>query len=515
MDHSPWVVLGVTPGADAAEIRSAYAKRLKEIRPDEDAQGFQRLVEARDLALQLTSGARLDARLAHAIPPVTFRSPANDTLQPQYEPDIPPSPRATPDPLTADPSLETSTEPQDILDALQRTLAAKDLAGWQTVVRATSELTPRQRAALEVPLIESLSLFAAQDSPNCAAWPPDKWPFFTLVAALDEEFGWRENDRLLHGVLDEQEVRDFITLLQWARNLASVGTGARTDVDSRGGPAPIALRDLQQFYDGGRDRQGLDAYWLMVNDPSLWRAHDAATYLFFPGWSLQDGRYGRALLGLSGWIALILAFAPWRSAAVTNALPPALPKGGLGVIAAIPPMVVALWYLIDSTPPRSPHRKAHVVGPLWDSLAFFAFPLWALVRRLYGRAAVGVIAWIAIVYQVRTFEHDLGLLAAIMLVGMFHLTAGEYGQRWVVYKLQRSVAAADRHGIFDAKQRSDFLRRHGTRNLRLSRERSRPETARDRRTRSQDGQPWWWKWLLAFAVISAIFRAIDAFWFRG
>lgn len=508
MDRSPWVVLGIAPDADAINIRRAYAKRLREIRPDKDAQGFQRLVEARDLALQLASGARADARLAHAILRETFGTPANDTRQPQHEPDISPRAARVPsDSLAADPSVEASTEPQDILDALQRTLAAEDLAGWQTVVRATSELSQRQRAALEPYLIESLIAFAAQESPNCAAWPPNKWSFFALVAAWDEEFGWHENDRLLYGVLDEQAAQDFIVLLQWARNLASVDTGARADVQSRG-PAPIALRDLHHFYDGGRDRQGLDAYWLMVNDPSLWRACDAATYLFFPGWSLQDGRYGRAGLGLLGWVALILAFAPWRSAAVTNAIP-ALPKDGLGVLASILTMVVALWYLIGSTPPQSPHRKTHLVGPLWDNLAFLAFPVWALARRLYVRAAVGLIAWFAIAYQLHTFEQDLGLLAAIMLVAMLHLTASEYGQRWVVYKLQRTVAAADGHRIFDAKERANFLRRHGTRSLR-------PKTDHPRQvrtiSRSRDGLPWWWTWLIAFAVIAAMLRAIAAFW---
>ena len=384
--------------------------------------------------------------------------------------------------------------------------------GWQIVVSATSALTHRQRAALETDLIECLSAFAAQESPNGASWSPNKWPFFDLVAALDEEFGWHENDRLLYAVLDEQVAQDFIVLLQWARNLASVDTAARADVQGPG-PAPIALQDLQHFYDGGRDRQGLDAYWLMVHDPSLWRAHDAATYLFFPGWSLRDGRYGGALLGLLGWIALFLAFAPWRSAVVANALPWPQAKDGLGAFAAMLPMVVALWYLIGSGPPHSPHRKTHLVGPLWDSLAFCAFPLWALARRLYGRAAVGLMAWIAIAYQLHTFVHDLGFLAAIMLVGMFHIAAGEYGQRWVLYKLQRTVAAADRHRIFDPKQRANFLRRRGTRSIRLWTAHSRPQTRRGR-TPSPTGLPRWWKWALLVGVMSSILRAIEALWFR-
>jgi hypothetical protein len=46
-----WAVLGIAPTADVAAIRRAYARRLKLNRPDEDPEGFQRLLRARDAAL--------------------------------------------------------------------------------------------------------------------------------------------------------------------------------------------------------------------------------------------------------------------------------------------------------------------------------------------------------------------------------------------------------------------------------------------------------------------------------
>ena len=48
---SPWALLDIAPTEDAAAIRRAYARKLRLTRPDEDPEGFQRLVQARDAAL--------------------------------------------------------------------------------------------------------------------------------------------------------------------------------------------------------------------------------------------------------------------------------------------------------------------------------------------------------------------------------------------------------------------------------------------------------------------------------
>jgi hypothetical protein len=513
--QSPWDVLGIGAGAGASEVRRAYAKRLKEIRPDEDAEGFQRLVEARDLALQLASGARSEAPSVAVLFANTFDTSRDEPVLLE----LPHSEVATKPPTasTADPSPEISAPPaqptQDVIDILHTALNGGDLTGWEAVVRSISALSHQQRAALEARVIVALSAFAAQESNNLAAWPPGKWPFFELIAALDEEFGWRESDRVLYEILDEQEVRDFIALLRWTRTLLSRGADTIGTDGHNQRLAPIALQDLHPFYNDGRDQRGLDAYWLMVNDPTLWRPCDAATYLFFPVWSWQDRRYAMAALGLLGWAALILVFAPWRYDVIFDALPwlSTLPKGGkreLESFAFILPVMVAFWYLVGSALRPSPQRATHLIGPLWDSRAFFLFPVWAIARRLYVRAAIGLIAWIAIAHQLHQLYGDgtpdlaLLLFATILLVGMLHLTAGEYGQRWVVYKLQRSIAVTNRRRIFEPQQRADFLRQQGTRN----------ESLQEIRPRKQRGAGYknWWKWLLGVAIISAIIRLIDA-----
>jgi hypothetical protein len=464
------------------------------------------LVEARDVAMQFASDVRQSERPARALGRRISEFVGDDS--PPSEPHLVfRRPAARTERQVVPASVETSTEPQ-LLDRLQRTLGSDTLKGWQVVVTAAGQLTQARRVALEPQIIEWLSSYAARESSNLASWPPSKWVFFDLVAALEAEYGWCGNDRAIHVALDEPAAQHFIRLLKWAQRAAQVRTAA--DVDQPG-PMPASLVDLHHFYDRGRDLRGLEAYWRIVSDVSLWRACDAATDLFLPAWSVQDRRYGRAIWGLVGWTSLALAFAPWRSA-----LLPTTPGFGRGleVVSGMLLMIVALWTIIGSVPPHAPQRKTRLVGPLWDSLAFLVFPVWAMARGLYMRALVGVIAWTAMIYQIASLEDGLGLLGAVMLVVMLHITAGEYGQRWVVYKLQRTVSAADKRGIFDPVERAAFLNEHGTRNPAPWLDRWRPKASQPRRDRAHDRFPVWWRWMLAAGVMMAVARAVGALWLR-
>lgn len=59
---SIWSILGLEPTNDEREVRRAYARRLKEVHPEDDAEGFQALREAYEHALDM-------ARRGWAVPP--------------------------------------------------------------------------------------------------------------------------------------------------------------------------------------------------------------------------------------------------------------------------------------------------------------------------------------------------------------------------------------------------------------------------------------------------------------
>lgn len=73
--HWPWDVLGIAANADERTVRRAYARLLKQQRPDEDAEAFQRLRYAYESALQMASGG--GAAVAIAAVPASVPGPVS------------------------------------------------------------------------------------------------------------------------------------------------------------------------------------------------------------------------------------------------------------------------------------------------------------------------------------------------------------------------------------------------------------------------------------------------------
>ena len=93
--QSPWDLLGITPTADTRDIKRAYARLLKQTRPDDDPEGFQRLRAALEAALAQAPWVRnsVPAVSAFVTPPQVY-APASGTTPVQ-------APESEPPPETA------------------------------------------------------------------------------------------------------------------------------------------------------------------------------------------------------------------------------------------------------------------------------------------------------------------------------------------------------------------------------------------------------------------------------
>lgn len=99
---SPWQVLGIAPGSSLAEVKKAYARLLRQHRPDQDPVGFRRLRDAYELAVQMAeSGVAW---------PYDELDPANDT-------DSDPSPHA--DAARREADADQAQPPAPVFDFVQ------------------------------------------------------------------------------------------------------------------------------------------------------------------------------------------------------------------------------------------------------------------------------------------------------------------------------------------------------------------------------------------------------------
>lgn len=89
----PWHLLGLSPEASTAEIRRAYSRLLKQARPDDDPEGFQRLHSAYQAALAGIASEPVgpEAFLTAATSEPGFSAPRGEIhwAAPEPEPDDP------------------------------------------------------------------------------------------------------------------------------------------------------------------------------------------------------------------------------------------------------------------------------------------------------------------------------------------------------------------------------------------------------------------------------------------
>jgi len=220
-------VLGLdAPPKDRREIKKAYSKQLKLTRPEEDPEGFMRLRDAHDQALNMLAYAAQEAAYvaeeeavqAEAIPGVTFADMVDDDTQEESPSayatgrtqslDAPAQDTETESPTSysigASPSLsapvQSRAEPpppplnQDILDILNTPAKRNDRGNWNQLFQKARALDIDDYVDFENLLLHRiLEIHGFYDENNPHFDEPQKMPkLFSapITASLFKTMSW-------------------------------------------------------------------------------------------------------------------------------------------------------------------------------------------------------------------------------------------------------------------------------------------------------------------------------------
>ncbi|MFM0648330.1 J domain-containing protein [Paraburkholderia bryophila] len=136
----PWDALGIESNADERAVRRAYAKLLKQQRPDEDADAFQRLRYAYESALQIVNGKAFSAMPA-TVSTMSMPTPAVQTVR---EPDAFDSAVQLWQDFVAQPDQLASRRSLETLFGSIVNIPTREELEWQALCHCLNEDTPAE-----------------------------------------------------------------------------------------------------------------------------------------------------------------------------------------------------------------------------------------------------------------------------------------------------------------------------------------------------------------------------------
>jgi|GEM_PF-4593666 len=210
----PWSILEIDPTSDEREVKLAYARRLKVTRPEDDADAFQRLVEARDEALaRVRRPKRARKSAAKRNTPEPQEKAVNDPPEEAIATPVLPKRRTRRSVSAEDvavvpeiaasqaeiPKLERVPNLRPIVEILESGNADSYFEGAQKAIAELKELSIESRLQCEQQLLQAVWKNLRKFSPYVAAPSREEKKRLAMqreiIGELDSEFGWSQNDR--------------------------------------------------------------------------------------------------------------------------------------------------------------------------------------------------------------------------------------------------------------------------------------------------------------------------------
>jgi hypothetical protein len=395
-----WALLGIAPTADAAAVRRAHARKLKLTRPDEDPEGFQRLVQARDAAL--SEAAMMSDR------------PWEEETEGEAEDE--------PLLVVADPVGGESTDP------LPLTMEPVEPRPPPIIIR---EMGRTDTPATSAPPIPRIVITGEDDEIAVASHNG-----FSLEASerhwtLGRQSASQARRLLASGLAPDAELARLIEVC------ATLPRGPRQEVEAA--LIEAAGRDLR-LPNGRFNRLGVEQV----------RAIFTCGETVF-GW-LRDDKLVHTILGPYDAAAFCLIGQEeddWRSDRR-----PRIPDGDARVLFAKTRRLMRVYERF---------RRRGRPSWRFDIFAFPVPPLWAYYYHRTGLAfaTMGILTTAGVLMLGADSPFDTSNLAGVGILVATCLGTALLADRFILWGAARTIRRTRNELLYDAKVRADFLRRHG------------------------------------------------------
>jgi hypothetical protein len=458
MSSYPWSILGLEAPASEREIRSAYARRLKVVRPDTDPAGFQQLVEARSFAFDLA------------------RSRAADALEEDDDAEDSLPEAAAIDPMSEEsrlPSVAPTTLPVVVAELVQVDLAPSiappvsielhDPVLEPTVAPATGELDP---------------IFAAS-----AGVASDAAPTETILLEPDEVLGRLRNLFRTMGPppAPDEATRVLADLERLPRSIRQMMEPDILQAMARSLPAPVKdkfprLSALLRWMD-------------LIADPvAEQRAMSQMRRTLFValdenfGWTTSDRRVHQTLKPAQAVQLMALLHASHKEQRITReGVPPRWDGDGLPILEPADLQAFFGTELPHFGVAYQEAKRKRAWAPNWRPWLLLFAPVWMLPLRQYRLLGIWLITMMFSGFLLNFVERSVAPMLKVRVAAAYEpLTLLAHFLAWTpvlavqihvarnsgrleVERLARLATKADRKGLFDPQLRAAFFRQRAPR----------------------------------------------------